>query len=385
MNEMLLDREDFGGRIGRVSFLQDQLQGLATQYPDVKARAAAVREVVMAAVRYDGTDRLHALAPLRKAFDAHRGTSADVNLLLLSALQQAGIPALPLLLSTRDHGRVSKEFPLLDRFNYVLALVPLPGGQDLLVDATEPLLPCGTLPERCLNRLGHTVSKVPAESRWVDLVPSQRHVHYQQVNMTLDAQGGLSGKVHEEHGGYAAADARAELATQGEKKYLASVRQRHATWAVPTLTLGQTQALDKPLTLDYDFSHPGAGAPAAGPIYLSPLSEFASGQNPFQRESRSFAVDFGAPQDEMLIVNLTLPAGYELAEMPKPAVVDLPNSGGRFRYNVSTTSPGVVQLVSRLSFANAVYPAEEYANLRELYRLMLARHSEKLVIQKAKG
>jgi hypothetical protein len=52
---------------------------------------------------------------------------------------------------------------------------------------------------------------------------------------------------------------------------------------------------------------------------------------------------------------------------------------------VSTTSPGVVQLVSRLSFANAVYPAEEYANLRELYRLMLARHSEKLVIQKAKG
>jgi hypothetical protein len=84
----------------------------------------------------------------------------------------------------------------------------------------------------------------------------------------------------------------------------------------------------------------------------------------------------------MLIVNLTLPAGYELAEIPKNALVVLPNNGGRFQYNVSTTSLGVVQLTSRLSFANAVYPAEEYSNLRELYRQMLARQSEKLVIQK---
>ena len=31
------------------------------------------------------------------------------------------------------------------------------------------------------------------------------------------------------------------------------------------------------------------------------------------------------------MVTLTLPAGYELASLPKPAVVDLPEQGGRYR------------------------------------------------------
>ena len=128
INARLLNDENFGGRMGSIGFLKDQLLSLAAQYPNVAARAAAVRQVVMAAVRYDGKNRLYAPEPLRKAFDAHRGTSADVNLLLIAALREAGLPAHPLLLSTRDHGRVNKEFPLLERFNYVVALVPLAGG-----------------------------------------------------------------------------------------------------------------------------------------------------------------------------------------------------------------------------------------------------------------
>ena len=43
---------------------------------------------------------------------------------------------------------MNQSLPLLDGFNYVVALVPLADGTDLLVDATEPLLPCGVLPPR---------------------------------------------------------------------------------------------------------------------------------------------------------------------------------------------------------------------------------------------
>jgi len=176
---------------------------LTTQYPEAKARATAVRQVVMAAVRYDGTDRYFALEPLRKAYEAHRGTSADVNLLLIAALREAGLPAYPVLLSTRDHGRINPEYPLLERFNYVVALVPLADGKDLLVDATNPLLPCGVLPKRCLNKSGRLIAKKEADGRWVDLAPAQRHVRYRQVALMLDAQGGLTGNVHEEQSGLA--------------------------------------------------------------------------------------------------------------------------------------------------------------------------------------
>ena len=381
INARLLADEDFGGRLGQAGPLKDQLPGLAAKYPDPSARATAVRQMVMAALRYDGTDRYFAREPLRKALDAHRGSAADVNLLLLAALREAGLPAHPLLLSTRDHGRISKEFPLLERFNYVVALVPLAEGKDLLVDATDPALPCGMLPERCLSRVGRLITRLPNEGRWVDLTPAQRHVRFQQINLTLDAGGGLTGHVHEERGGYAAADARTQLTAHGEKKYLSGLQQRYEGWALPKLTVNETDNPDRPLTLDYELSQPGADQPA-GTLYLSPLREFGTAQNPFRHETRSFAVDFGAAHEELVVINLALPAGYELAELPKPANFSLANKGGRLLYSVAVPAPGRVQLTTRLTLANTVYAAEEYAGLRELYRLLLEKQGEKLIIKK---
>ena len=385
INAHLLASEDFGGRLGRPGFLHEQLQALMAKYPEIITRTAAVRQMVMAAMRYNGVNSYDATAPLRTAFDAHRGSSADINLLLIAALRDAGIPTNPVLLSTRNHGRISKEYPLLERFNYVVAQVPMPTGKDLLVDATEPLLPCGVLPERCLNQVGRLITKLPEDSHWVDLEPTQRHVRYQQVALSMDAQGGFTGKVHEEHGGYAAADTRADLTASGEKKYLATLAQQHENWNITKTALGQTNDVEKPLLLDYEFNQPAASSPIAGPIYISPLHEFGPGQNPFRSENRAFAVDFGTNTDETVLLTLTLPTGYELAEIPKPTVVKLPNEGGQFSCNVAAPAPGTVQLTSRLSLRRAVYAPEQYANLRELYRLMLEKQAEKLIIQKKAG
>ena len=381
INARLLGAEDFGGRLDHATFLKEQAVALAALHPAVPARAAAVRNLVMAAVRYDGTARYFAPEPLRKAYDAHRGTAADVNLLLIAALRYAGLTAHPLLLSTRDHGAINPEFPLLEYFNYVAAVVVLPDGHDLLLDATDPLLPCGLLPARCLNRVGRVVGATPAASRWLDLTPTQRRVRYQQVSLALDAQGGLSGKVHAEQGGYAAAEERERLADLGEKKYLAAVGQRHEALTLSKPTLAHADDVDHPLALDYEFHQSGEG-PAAATLYLNPLREFGIAQNPFRHETRAFAVDFGTAQDETLVVSLALPAGYELAALPAPANVELPDGGGRFVCSAAVPTPGTVVLTSRLSLARSVYPAAHYANLRELYRRLLEKQGEQLVVQK---
>ena len=378
----LLQNENFGMQLDRGNFLKDQLAGLIAKYPDVATRTAAVRQVVMAAVRYDGTNRYATTGSLRKAYDAHHGTSADVNLLLIAALRDAGIPAQPLLLSTRSHGRVSQTLPLLERFNYVVALVALADGKDLLVDATEPLLPCGVLPERCLNQTGRLITKNAAEGRWVDLTPTQRHVHYQQVALTLDTQGGLTGTVHEEHGGYAGASARQELARLGEKKYLTELARPHNGWTVPKFAVAERENMAMPLTMDYAFTQPADDNATASTFYLNPLREFASEQNPFRHDNRQFPVDFGTAREETTMITLTLPAGYELAEVPKPAVVELPDGGGRFLYSVTAATPGIVQLTSRMSLRKPIYGADEYIHLREFYRLMLEKQGERLVIKK---
>ncbi|MDO7846668.1 DUF3857 domain-containing protein [Hymenobacter sp. M29] len=378
----LLSSDNFGGQLGHAGFLKEQLKALVIKYPEVATRTAAVRHLVMSAVRYDGANGYYSSGPLRRAFDAHHGNAADVNLLLIAALREAEIPANPLLLSTRDHGRVNESQPLLDRFNYVAAHVGLADGKDLLVDATEPLLPCGVLPERCLNGAGRLIMKNSAEGRWISLATNHRYIHYQQINLTLDAQGALSGKVHEERGGYAAVDARRELASLGEKKYASELARPHSSWTMPKFAVAERDNVDKPLALDYEFTQAAENSAAVGTFYLSPLREFISEQNPFRHDDRLFPVDFGAPKEDTRMITLTLPAGYELAEMPKPTVMDLPDGGGRFLFSVAAVSPGVVQLTSRLNLRKPSYAAAEYANLREFYRLMLEKQGEKLVIKK---
>ena len=381
INSELLADDNFGQQLDRGNFLKEPMQALAAKYPDPALRAAAVRQVVLTSVRYNGTNRYATTGSLRKAYDAHSGTSADVNLLLIAALRDAGLPAQPVLLSTRDHGRVNQAYPLLEKFNYVVALVPLADGKELLVDATDPDLPCGTLPEHCLSQTGRLIAAKDGAGRWVDLRPSQRHVHYQQVQLALDAQGGLTGKVHEEHAGYAGATARQELAKLGEKKYLAEIGRQHSTWTVPEAAVAKHDDVLQPLKLDYAFTQAADDNTTAGTLYLSPLRELTGGQNPFRHEDRRYPVDFGFQQEDMVLVTLSLPAGYELTETPKPAVVDLPGDGGRYLYSVDATGPTVL-LTSRLVLRKPSYSAEEYVHLREFYRLMLEKQAEKLVIRK---
>ena len=376
----LLNHENLGQQLKRGGFLKAELAAITAQHSDPEARAAAVHSLVRKAVKYNGTDWILSTGSLKRAYDQHSGNAADVNLLLIAALREAGLDANPLILSTRDHGRLIESLALLSSFNYVVAHVTLPGNKELLADATEAFVPCGMLPTRCLNGTGRLLLPGDGKSRWVSLAPAQRYINYHQIQLTMDERGGLKGKVHQEKGGYAGIDYRQTLVEKGEKKFMEDMAKTHEGWTIPTYTFKQRETLSKPLTLDYEFTAPGADAPAPT-LYLNLVRQFSEERNPFVHEDRRFPVDFAAPLDEVLMFTVTLPSGYEPDEMPKPAAIKLANDGGLFTYQVAAT-PGSLQIVSRLSLRRAVYSAEEYASLRQFYSLMLAKHAEQIVLKK---
>ena len=380
VDQRLRQHPDFGQALEGNAFLKAVVASVPPLSAPVAERAAAVHALVRDAVKYDGHNSLLADAPLRRTFlETHQGGSADINLLLIAALRTAGIDANPLVLSTRDYGRVNVAIPTANGLNYVLAHVTLPDGQDLLLDATEPLLPAGMLPERCLSQLGRLVLKTGV-SRWLDIKPSQRRTHFQQVKLSLAADGTLRGTVHEEYVGYAAAAQRADLQQLGEPKYRSQFASQHTAWTVPVFTVTGRTELAKPLAFDYEFAQASDGG-TAGTFYLALLDEFMARSNPFRHESRTYPVDFATAQEETVMLTLTLPAGYEVNEMPKPTIVDLPDNGGRYLFKLAATG-AEVQLVSRLNLRKPVYSVEEYEHLREFYRLMLEKQAEKLVIKK---
>ncbi|GAB2958052.1 hypothetical protein GCM10027048_26120 [Hymenobacter coalescens] len=379
MQQELLEADEFGGQLRRGGFLKTQIAALTAQYPNTAERAAAVHALVRNNVKSSG-DGLFSQAGIRKAWEQHRGNAADVNLLLIALLRDAGLKADPVILSTRDHGRVDTSFPMLSRFNYVVAHVQLTDSTRLLADATEEFAPFGMLPAACLSGQGRLIQG-QQQGSWVALNSPYRHVRFRSAQLTLDERGALTGKLRDEHGGYMALQERADLRQQGEKKYVENLLKTQEGWKIDKFAFQNADVLSKPFMLDLDLRVPADAEQPQGTIYLNVLRAVSEAANPFRLTERRFPVDFGARREETSMVTLTLPAGYVVEELPKNAVVDLPDGGGRFLFSITPVG-NTLQIMSRMTLNRSMYLAEEYAGLRQFYEMMLAKQAEKIVLKR---
>jgi hypothetical protein len=53
------------------------------------------------------------LKTLKGVFNRKTGSGTELNLLLISLLRQVGIEANPVVISTREHGRIWKDYPMI--------------------------------------------------------------------------------------------------------------------------------------------------------------------------------------------------------------------------------------------------------------------------------
>ncbi|OUJ73129.1 DUF3857 domain-containing protein [Hymenobacter crusticola] len=379
ITKSLQEEELFGVLLTQNGPLTAEAQLLLKTITGAAERAAAVLALVQQRVKYNGQERIYASQSFRKTCEQHLGNSSDLNLLLVQTLRSAGLDANPILLSTRRHGLVQTDLPELSQFNYVVAHVALPDKSDLLLDATEPLAPAGLLPERCLNGQGRLLANT---GRWVPLKPTKRYMQFTTAQFTMNDKGGLQGKMHLEYDGYAGLETRKQILELGEQGYQTQFTRRWSDWHFTgPLTMTELQDPTKILKADVALTLPEPEAPA--PLLYLPLAQ-TLGQftNPFKHEERQYPVDFSTLHDYLRMVTLTLPANYTVQERPTNLVLTLPDNGGRFTYNITQSTPGTLQIVSRLQLLKSVYTPDEYTALREFYSRAIAKHGEMLVLQR---
>jgi hypothetical protein len=376
--KLLQQDEEFGNAISGTAPLAAEAQTLRARYSDPKARAAAVLALVQRTIKYNDQPAVFVSQPLRRSVERHSGNAADVNLLLVQTLRAAGLEATPLLISTRSHGMVQTDLPVITQFNYVAAHLALPNNTEVLLDATEPSLPFGVLPERCLNGQGCLAN---AAGRWVPLKSATSYTELWTTRLKLTPQGDLQGTTKLEYAGYAGLQARRQIRQSSSNEYLASLGHRWAEWQPSKLHLVNPDSVHKPLGVEMDLNFAGPeGQPEL--LYLPLLKSLGAVTNPFKSEDRRYPVNFGMPHEYTSLVTLTLPAGYTVQEIPASVALALPNNGGRFLYQVSQTTPETVQLVTRLQLLKDEYAPSEYTALRALHQQATVKCAEMLVVRR---
>ncbi|QDK78456.1 DUF3857 domain-containing protein [Spirosoma sp. KCTC 42546] len=379
LDKTLLTDIDFGGQIKRTGFLRETAKSLLASQADTLGRVKAAYDYIRQTIKWNDDAGIWSSTGIKKVLENKKGNAADINLMLIALLREMDIDANPVILSTRSHGRINELYPLIKKFNYVVAQVSV-GGKDLLLDATDAFLPVGMLPLHCLNGKGRLVH--PTKSRFVSLNPYERDVEVHMGTFTLTEDGEVSGKLAHSHGGYSAWSARKQFATDGKAKYLESIQKKRPAWQIDKVDFSGADEKSSAFNTDYTITIPEACGRAGDRYYFHPMLTEAHTVNPFKETDRLYPVDFGIPIEETFSATYTLPKNFKVEELPKPVSMVLPENGGRFMYQVGVVSENQIQIISRISLRKPMYFAEEYGSLRELFSRIVAKHAEQIVLKR---
>ncbi|MTI30312.1 DUF3857 domain-containing protein [Cytophagales bacterium RKSG123] len=374
----LLEHEKFMIRLRRTNFLKAQMGAVLSGANTPEEKIEAIYTYVQQNIKWDEKNGMFTSQSLKDTFNKRVGNSADINLLLIAMLQEAGLEADPVILSTRNNGRVMQMYPIITKFNYVISKVSL-DGKYFLLDATDPFRSIGMLPYNCLNGQGFVIKKGMEE--WVDLLNKEIFMESHQATLAFNDEMELTGKIQKMYKGFSANRKRISL-SGGEEKYQEELEEKYEGWELNELQFKNKGEIGKPFVEDMDVVIPSEGEMGDDIIYLDPMiAGDKLEENPFKSEKRTYPVDFGSPIRGQYILNLDLPDGYVVEDMPENANLALPENGGRFTYAISVKGKRL-QLVSSFLIRKTLFVPEEYSSLKEFYNMYIAKCAEKIVLKK---
>ncbi|MEJ7645685.1 MAG: DUF3857 domain-containing protein [Chryseolinea sp.] len=365
----------FGAVIHQYRFLKNIVDDLTKGITDEKAKIRVISDYLKKRVAFNGVYDYLGSDP-DEVLNKKSGSVGDINLLLASMLEKAGLRVSMVLLSTREHGFILEELPALWQFNYVVCEVATKDGS-LLADATEALLPFDLLPPRCYNHKGFLIGT--GQFGWIGVEPKQREKITMDVSVTLSQTGALKGKVTAYKDGYAAFDMRKEFAEISGGTYNIDLGNKLCKIDHPEV-LNMT-SLEKPVQESCEISVEEFGITANDMIYFNPNLFLKDDSNPFKSALRSYPVDFGKITDHTVVYNIIIPDGFEVDELPKNSVTVLPENAARCTMSFSHIG-NKITVVSKTQINKALFQPGEYPGLKEFYGKMVARKAENIVLKK---
>jgi hypothetical protein len=309
---------------------------------DFTAKIQSIANYMQRNIRYVGIEigiggyRPHTAEDV---FRNRYGDCKDKATLLRAMLESVGIHSTWVLVDTR-RGFVDPKIPSIDG-NHAIAAIELPAGyanpllqsvvtgksgkRYLIFDPTNQWIPVGQIPP--YEQGGYGVLSEGGQSQLIALpvmAPDADRIDH-TIHAQLAADGSLDATVVEQRFGYAAERPRVtftEGSQQQQRDYLEKRLRRDLTSvSIEKVTAEHPTELSRPLELDYSF-HAADYARSAGDLLLVRPRILGSDAWSLPRETRAWPIDLDAVQTRSDHIELALPPGYVVDELPEPVSLD---------------------------------------------------------------
>ncbi len=380
----LIENNDFGTKLRKRGAVEDLVKTIVEGKVTDKEKLLAITDYVKANINVKTESGLLSDRSHKKVLEEKVGTVGDVNLLLGAMLAESGIKVKPILLSTRSHGRVALNYPLLERFNYVIIQAQV-DTSSILLDASNPLLPLGILPFDLLNGQGLLLDV--EKPQWINL-QAAKMTDLVVADMAIENKGTsekiLRGSLQTTQKSYKGFDNRKRILGDGEEKHAKVMLEKLITnGSLKTQEFTNVKNPSESLKGKFEFETTDFMDVNDEHIYFSPMLSYGWTNNPFKKAERLYPMDFAHPFDELYNFSLKVPEGYIIEELPKSTKIQWEDGSVVFHYIVvPMNEQGIVKINSKIQFKKPVYEAKFYADLKGTFDQIIAKHAEQIVLKK---
>jgi hypothetical protein len=382
--------------------LQQKVQELAPatlpMFERIKALARfAQRDVRYAAIEVGiGGFKPH---PAGDIFAHRYGDCKDKANVLASMLAQIGVKSFYMPIHD-ERGIYTDKTPPNRGFNHWILAIQLPEashpqplpavyehpklGHLLIFDPTNEFVPLGELPHYEQDSYALLVTDNGGELIHLPVSSPELNKTSRTVRVKLLPDGILQGEIDEVRTGYSAMFAREFL--QGESHNDRKKILEHfwgpsiGSFRIDSFELVNADDIEKDFIIRYKFTSDHY-AKNAGPLLLvrpHVVGEMADGFD--ANKPRHYAYEFYAPFERSERVEITLPEGYKVDELPTPA-----RAAPSFaEYTSKTEDAGTVLKYSRdYKVRTTVVPLEKIDQLKRLFGEILVDEKSMAVLKKA--
>ncbi len=370
----------FGAELSKKSHFKEDLLKLKSSTGTPAENMVAIFEFVKQKLKWNEEYGIYTSTDgIKKAYTDGIGNVAEVNLTLVAMLKEAGYQAHPVLLSTRSHG--IPLYPTHEGFNYVIACVES-AGKVILFDATESNSTPDNLPLRDLNWEGRLV-KEDGTTVSVPLYPAVYSEQNTKLTSEMQADGMFTGTMITSFNNLKGIEYREDYGLMKESELKSSLESKYNQIQIEKVKLNNIENTYKPVTEMLAFSADNLVDIINDKIYLSPMLFLSVRENPFKLDERTYPIDYGTPWKNQVLVSIKIPEGYAVESKPEDMALGLVSDlGAVIMQTVVEKNTIIVKYQSTIN--SALIGPDHYKELKEIYKLAIAKQQEKIVLSKSK-
>jgi transglutaminase-like putative cysteine protease len=370
----LQKHKDFGKYILKSEKLAEDLIDIENLTPKKsKEKFDFVMNYVKSNYNWNQNNGEYATKTANKFVEEKHGNSADVNLFTIGLLKSLNIDSRPVIISTRDNGKVKYKYAFTHYFNYVIILANI-DGENILTDATEIHGLNNRIPSRCINDMGLVIQDDKVE--WVGLECKQTSDLRTNIIMDIIKDDSISTSVIKTATEYDAFSYRNNF-TDDIEKVLKKLKNDNYAIIDSTVKVENQIEKEKPYILKYKLTN--RPEVVNDKLYISPFLKETLSENPLKQNQRTYPIDMTYPVRRLYSSTISVPDGYKIEYMPATKKID----NQLFSLNYSTFYNGK-QLVVYFDycFKCSIYQPADYSKIQSYFNEIVKMGDEKIVLSR---